>query len=57
VKFFTYKKPGFGRYKQIVIQYIKLMLPTPVTEWIQRKKEQPILDGFIQKIHQKRQRP
>ena len=57
VKFFTYKKPGLGRYKQIVIQYIKLILPTPVTEWIQRKKEQPILDGFIQKIHQKRQHP
>ena len=41
VKFFTYKKPGLGRYKQIAVQYIKLMLPAAVTEWIQQKKEQP----------------
>ena len=55
VKFFTYKKPGLGRYKQIAVQYIKLMLPAAVTEWIQQKKEQPILDGFIRKIYEKRQ--
>lgn len=53
------KKFEFGiskitRLKQLAIMYIKEFIPTPLLERLQKKKEQPVVDGFIESIYKKR---
>lgn len=41
------------RFKQLAIMYIKELIPTPILERLQEKKEQHVLDFFIDKIQKK----
>ena len=51
---FEFHLSNTQRYKQLAIMYVKELLPVSLLEKLQEKKEQPIVDGFIQKIYAKR---
>jgi len=51
---FEFKLSKTTRLKQLAIMYIKEFIPTPLLEKLQEKKEQPVLDGYLRRIYQKR---
>lgn len=51
---FEFHLSNIQRYKQLAIMYVKELLPVSLLEKLQEKKEQPIVDDFIQKIYAKR---
>ena len=42
------------RFKQLAIMYLKELIPVSILEILQEKKEQPVLDYFINKIERKK---
>ena len=51
---FTFTLSRAARLKQLAIKYVKELIPTPLLEKLQEKKEQPELDRFIAKIEAQR---
>ena len=52
---FEFNLSKSARLKQLIIMYIKEFIPTPLLEKLQEKKEQPVIDGFLKSIYEKRQ--